>query len=156
MTTGLQAQGYSRTFVVRILEAATATNGAPSSYAASGVDVGAILDERYGKAGWPESAIVAVYTTAGSATMTATIKLWGGHPDLGSAGVYLAAGTGPAATAGVLNGGAAYDEHATDNINRADWVISIGAFKKWYAEVVAIGGTSTAVTVDLILPAVAS
>jgi hypothetical protein len=156
MATGLQSTPDPRIFVIRLLEAATATNGVPSSYAAAGVDVGAILDERYGKGAWPSSCGVAVHTSAGSGTMTATIKLWGGVLGIGAAaaGVYLSAGTGAAATSGLLNGGAAFDEHASDNINRLDVIDLPGICRKWYAEVTAIGGTGTAVTVDLIFPAV--
>ena len=156
MAVGLQAQADPRITIIRLLEAATATNSPPASYAAAGVDVGAILDERYGKNGWPTSCGVAVHTTAGSATMTATIKLWGGVLGIGTAsgGVYCAAGTGSASTSGLLNGGAAFDEHATDNINRLDVIDLPGICRKWYAEVTAIGGTATAVTVDLIFPAV--
>lgn len=154
MATGLQAQVHSRNFVVRILEARTSTNSPPSSYAAAGIDVGAILDGLYGASGWPSSVDVAVYTTAGSGTVTATVKLWCGHPSFGTAGQYIAAGTGGASAAGVLNGGSAFDEHAADVIGRADMVISPGAYRKWYAEVTAIGGTATAVTVDLIFPGV--
>lgn len=153
MATGLQTTGASRTHVIRILEGRTTTNGAPSSYANDGVDVGAILDSLYGTKAWPSSCDVAVYTTAGSGTVSATIKLWCGHPSLGSAGVYLAAGTGSSSVAGVLNGGLAFDEHAADVIGRVDTITNPGSFKKWYAEVTAISGTSTAVNVDLIYPA---
>jgi hypothetical protein len=158
MATGLQGQADSRINIIRILEAATATNSPPTSYTDSGVDVGAILDTLYGAKAWPSSCVVAVHTTAGSATMTATIKLWGGILGIGSAGAgkYLAGGTGSSATAGLLNGGAAYDEHTTDNINRLDVIDFPGVCRKWYAEVTAIGGTSTAVTVDLVFAAVPS
>lgn len=154
MATGMQSQTDPRSAVIRILEGATATNSPPSSYAAAGVDVGTILDGLYGPKGWPTSCDVAIYTTAGSGTMTATVKLWCGHPNLGASGVYLAAGTGSASTAGVMNGGIACDEHAADNINRVDMVMNPGAYRKWYAEITAIGGTATAVNVDLIFAGV--
>jgi hypothetical protein len=156
MTLGLQGQVDPRHFVIRILEDATATNGVPSSYAAAGVDVGAILDTQYGAKAWPTSCVVFVHTSAGSGTMTATIKLWGGVLGVGAAGAgkYGAAGTGSSSTSGLLNGGAAFDEHAADNINRLDVIDLPGVCRKWYAEVTAIGGTATAVTVDLIFPAV--
>jgi hypothetical protein len=158
MAVGLQGQADSRINIIRILEAATATNSPPTSYAAAGVDVGALLDTLYGAKAWPSSCVVAVHTTAGSATMTATIKLWGGILGIGSAGAgkYLAASTGSSSTSGLLNGGAAFDEHATDVIDRIDVIDFPGVCRKWYAEVTAIGGTNTAVTVDFIFAAVPS
>lgn len=158
MATGLQGQADPRTIIIRILESATAANGVPATYAGAGVDVGAILDSVYGAKAWPTSCAVAVTTSAGSATMSATVKLWAGVLGIGpaNAGLYCAAGTGTATTAGVLNGGAAYDEHAADNINRLDVIDLPGVARKWYAEITAITGTATAVTVDLIFAAVAS
>ena len=156
MATGLQNQADPAIYVIRLLEAATATNGVPASYAAAGVDVGAILDGIYGPKGWPKECGLAVHTSAGSGVMTATIKLWAGVVGLGAsgAGKYIAASVGSTATAGVLNGGAAFDEHAADDISRLDIIALPRLARKMYAEVTAIGGTSTAVTVDLILPAV--
>lgn len=155
MATGLIATDDPTVNVIRILDAATATTAVPV-YATDGVDVGAILDDRYGKAAWPTMCGVAVRTTAGSATMTATIKLWAGYRYSVSAGQYLAASPGSSTTAGLLNGGAALDEHATDDIGRMDIISYPRLARKWAAQVTAIGGTATAVTVDLIFPAVVS
>lgn len=155
MATGLIPTDDPTQYVVRILDAETATTAVPV-YATDGVDVGAILDGLYGAKAWPTMCGVAVRTTAGSGTMTATIKLWAGYRISTSAGVYLAASPGAAATAGVLNGGAANDEHATDNINRMDVLSYPRLARKYAAQVTAIGGTATAVTVDLIFPAVVS
>lgn len=156
MATGLQTQADSRTIIVRILESATVVNSPPASYAAAGVDVGAVLDSVYGAKAWPASCAVAVTTSAGSGVMSATVKLWAGILGIGAAGagLYCAAGIGAGASSGLLNGGAAFDEHAADNIGRIDVIDLPGIARKWYAEITAIGGTATAVTVDLIFPAV--
>lgn len=155
MAVGLQGS-FGATHVVRLLEAADATNSPPSSYAAAGVDIGAILDNLYGAKAWPTSCGLVIHTSAGSGTITATIKLWAGVLGIGTsgAGKYVAASPGSAALAGVLNGGAANDEHATDIVHRLDIIALPRLCQKMYAEVTAIGGTSTAVTVDLIFSAV--
>lgn len=155
MATGLIATDDPSIHVIRILDAATATTSVPV-YASDGVDVGAILDSVYGTKGWPSMCGVAVRTTAGSATMTATLKLWVGYLFSASSGIYLAASPGSAALAGVLNGGSAFDEHATDNINRMDYISFPRLGRKYAVQVTAIGGTSTAVTVDLIFSAALS
>jgi hypothetical protein len=154
MAVGLQGS-FGAVFVIRLLEAATATNSPPATYAGAGVDIGAILDERYGAYGWPSSCGLLVHTSAGSATMTATVKLWAGVLGVGTAGAgkYVAASPGSAALSGLLNGGAAFDEHATDVIHRLDVIALPRLAQKMYAEITAIGGTSTAVTVDLIFGA---
>lgn len=156
MPTGLIATDDAGQYIVRVLDAATATNSPPSSYAAAGVDISAILDNIYGKKGWPSHCGVVVRTTAGSGTLTATLKLWIGYRYSTSAGEYVAASPGTSTLAGVLNGGAAFDEHATDIIHRADVVQYPRLGRKHYVEVTAIGGTGTAVTVDYIFPAVIS
>lgn len=155
MATGL-IYANGPTFVIRLLDAATATNSPPATYAGAGIDIGAILDERYGTHAWPTSCGLCVSTSAGSATMTATVKLWAGILGIGAsqAGVYVAASPGGATGAGVLNGGAAFDEHASDIIHRLDIISLPRLARKMYAEITAIGGTSTAVCVDLIFPAV--
>lgn len=156
MATGRISTNDASQVVIRLLDAATATTAVPV-YADDGVDVGEIIDEVYGTAGRPEYGHLHIYTTAGSDTMTATTKLWAGYLTSGSTGRYSAASPGAAAAAGVLNGGAASDEHATDNINRTEVVFFGRVFpRKLAVQVTAIGGTATAVTVDLILPAVNS
>ena len=156
MATGLLGS-YDGYHVIRILEAATATNSPPATYAGAGVDIGAIFDSLYGGAGRPSEGHLVTHTSAGSGTMTATMKAWAGYLGLGTsgAGKYVAAGPGAAATAGVRNGGAAFDEHASDVIARTETVYFDKVTpRKWYEEVTAIGGTSTAITVDLLVPLV--
>lgn len=125
----------------RILEGATATNAAPSGSSA-GVAIPTAL------APLPSSTIVLVRSTAGSATMTTTIKLWG---YASAASQWFPLGTGADALKGVLNGGAAIGETGANVIQHAEIVAGLFAFDRVYAEVVAIGGTSTAVNVEALI-----
>lgn len=157
MAVGLQTQSDSSTLVIRLIDGQTTTNSPPATYAGAGVDVGAILDAHYGNKSRPKYCHVVGHTSAGSGTMTATNKLWSGYLGLAAsgAGKYVAASPGTAALAGVLNGGAAFDEHATDDISRADILSFLGVVpRKMYNEVTAIGGTGTAFVLDLVFPAV--
>lgn len=158
MAVGLQGT-FNGKHIIRLVEAATATNSPPATYAGSGVDIDAIMDALYGQYGRPKSAQLVTHTSAGSATITATLKAWMGWLGIGTAGAgkYVAGSPGSATLAGVHNGGAAFDEHATDIIHRTETIYFDGVTPtKWYPEVTAIGGTSTAVTQDLILPGVVS
>lgn len=155
MATGLIYQSGA-TAVIRLLDGATATNSPPATYAGAGIDIGAILDNLYGTKGWPSSCGLCLSTNAGSGTITGTVKLWAGILGIGasSAGVYVAASPGTSTLAGVLNGGAAFDEHATDIIHRLDIIQLPRLAQKMYGEVTAIGGTGTALCLDLIFSAV--
>jgi hypothetical protein len=157
MATGL-IYASGATFVIRLLDAATATNSPPATYAGAGIDIGTILDQRYGAMGWPSSCGLLVTTSAGSATIAATVKLWAGVLGVGAsgAGVYVSASPGTSTLSGVLNGGASFDEHATDIIHRLDIIQLPRLAQKMYAEVTAISGTNTAVCCDLVFGAVVS
>ena len=127
-------------FTWRILDARTSTNSAPSGSSAG------LANPKDNIWPLPQKAVVAVYSTAGSATMTATIKLWGYLTD---AAQWFPLGIGADALKGVMNGGAAIGETGTNVLQHAEIVEGLFSFDRIYAEVVAIGGTSTAVTVDV-------
>lgn len=115
---------------VILLSGATATNGAPSIASAT--------------AGSPhpfasDQAVVCVYSTAGSGTMTVQVRIWGYETALARW-----------FDLGVLNEGADITESAADIISYAEGIAGLRAFDRFYAEVVAIGGTSTAVTVAMV------
>ena len=143
MATGVVAgQGSAgRRRNILILEAATATNSPPSGGSA-GV-AATVVDTDWGAKYEADSAVVEAYSSAGSATMTFTIRLWGYDS--------IAAKWFPL---GYLNSGSAIAELAADDIRHAEMVDDLFVWDRWYAEVTAIGGTGTAVTVDLIFPAV--
>lgn len=137
-----QARGYS----LSILEGATATNSAPSG-ASAGVALSA-LDNFIGALTSIPQATVQVWSTAGSGTMTVTVKLWGYANSRWSP-------LGTSATAsskGLLNGGNAIGETGTDTIDHAEPVYQISDFDRVYAEITAIGGTATAIRVAIVVP----
>lgn len=139
MATGLVGS-TNGVFTWRILDARTSTNSAPSGSSAG------LANPKDNIWPLPQKAVVAVYSTAGSATMTATIKLWGYLTD---AARWFPLGIGADALKGVMNGGAAIGETGTDVLQHAEIVEGLFSFDRIYAEVVAIGGTLTAVTVDV-------
>lgn len=127
----------------RLLESRTTTNGAPSG-ASDGVEIATVTGALVPA---PRYCDVTVYSTAGSGTMTATIKLWG-YSVARSAWVVLGVGT-----SGVLNAGAAIAETSSDSISYTEEVAGVlRGYSRLYAEVTAIGGTSTAISVDLLVP----
>lgn len=136
-----------------LLEAVTAANGVPSG-ASAGVacyptslmgpsDEGACYSGRSAR----EASIVV--KGVGTGTVTMTLRLWG---YLAVAGVWVPLGTGADADKGKLNGGAAIGEVATDVALHAEPVVMVGDFDRLYLEVVAIGGTGTAVSAWLVTP----
>lgn len=140
----------ARSYDLSILVARTTTNSAPSG-ASAGVALSA-LDTYIGALTPIPAATIHVWSSAGSATMTATIKLWGYNS---ATGRWSPLGTSStAASKGLLNGGAAIDETGTDLIDHSEPVYQVSDFDRIYAEVTAIGGTSTAINVSLIVPRV--
>ena len=127
---------------VEALASATATNSAPSGGSA-GLETNAL--GVFGKI--PTTCIAEVVSTAGSGTMTVTIRVWGydgaSWTPLGNSSV----GT----TMGVLNDGNAITECAADTLRFSQPLSYLGAYSRVYFEITAIGGTSTAVTVYLIV-----
>jgi len=119
--------------VIQLLDEETATNGAPSA-ATDGVAVKAICDR----------AAVVLKSTAGSGTMTVTLKLWGYYDAMAAwapIGVHATA-----ATKGVLNAGNAIGETGADSLRHAEVVSGLLRASRLYLEVAAIGGTATAVS----------
>lgn len=145
MATGddfFDTQAYRAT---KLLDQVTATNGAPSA-ATAGV---AMKDFNRPYVASREASVVVV-STAGSGTMTVTIKMWG---YLAAASRWVPLGkNSTAATKGILNDGNAIAETGTDSIGHAEPLLFAGHFDRIYAEVTAIGGTDTAITVWLVVP----
>lgn len=139
MATGLIGSSNG-IFTWRILEGATATNSPPSGASAGLAIPSAQI--------WPlpTSVVVDVYSTAGSATMTVTIKLWGYSI---TSARWVPLGTGADTGKGIINAGAAIGENASDVIQHSEVITNLFNFDRIYAEVFAIGGTSTAVNVDV-------
>lgn len=142
MTIGFQTAKYD---AYRLLDAATATNSPPSG-AAAGLDVSAIG----GTFNRIPVAELQVYSTAGSASMTCTLKLWG-YDTVSTKWFPIGVGTG--AAKGLLNGGAAIDEGpVADVISHSEPLYDLGCFSRIYLEITAIGGTGTSITANICIP----
>lgn len=134
-----------------LLKGATATNSPPSA-ATAGVAVhqdsrmaANTPDQALGFAtGVVEKSIIFVTNSAGSDTVTTTLRLWG---YLAAMATWVPVGTGTDADKGKLNAGAAIGESVTDGIRHAEPLLLAGHFDRLYVEVVAIGGTATAIDV---------
>lgn len=135
---GQGSAGRRRNFL--ILEAATATNSPPSGSSA-GADLSDIDNDNLGAKYEAASASVVVYSSAGSATMSCTLRLWG--YDSQSAKWY---------PLGYLNSGNSIAELSADSIRWAEKVDDLFDWDRLYVEVTAIGGTDTAINVALRLP----
>lgn len=85
-----------------------------------------------------DQAVICVRSTAGTGDLTADLVLWGYQPELARWYSLGELSTDPLA------------EDATDAIARAIGISGLRAFTRLYCQIVALGGTSTAVTVDAI------
>jgi hypothetical protein len=133
--------GYERR-AVELLAATTATNSPPTSNA--GLDLNTLkVAGRY-----PDRAALVIASTAGSGTMTVTVRLWGKLPV--ASGLWVPLGPGADATKGVLNLEAAIGETGADAIRHSEVIENLLLFERLYVEVTAIGGTSTSVTAWLV------
>lgn len=143
MATGLSSSTNAN--VWRILEARTSNNSPPSG--ASAGEANPVSGNLISPV--PDVAEVLVRSTAGSATMTCTVRLWG---YVTSIATWFPLGPGADATKGYLNNGAAIGETSTDSITHAERVRGLFSFDRIYAEILAIGGTATAITVEVLIP----
>jgi hypothetical protein len=120
---------------VEILASAIAANGIPSG--TSGIDL-SLVRRSIGRI--PASIRVGVRSTAGSGTMTVTLRVWGR-----AGGVWFrlkdlnAASTAPHTAVAIPETGA-------DSIQFSENVEGVGGCDRLYLEILAIAGTSTAVT----------
>ena len=135
--------------MIQLLTAATATNSPPSG-ATAGFP---LKDKTPGKAPnfrWNHypSGVVLVKSTAGSGTMTVTLRLWCYSP--ATAAWHPWGQAALVANRGVLNQGNAITEDGADNLTHAEPVTGLGSVTRIYLEITAIGGTSTAVSAYLL------
>ena len=114
---------------IELLASATALNNPPS-----GGSAGLSMDTVRAVLGYiPANVRIAANTTAGSGTVAVTLRLWG---YTGVAWYVVKA----------LNGGSSIAETGTDTIGYSEEVSNLNQFSRIYLEIIAIGGTSTAVT----------
>jgi hypothetical protein len=117
-----------------VLSAVTATNSAPSG-ATAGVS---LQHMRY-----PNEVVCLVDSSAGSGTMTVTLKAWAYHPSTSK--WYMLGTDATPANKGLLNEGSAIGETAANTIAHAEIITGLRGFSRFYLEITAIGGTSTAI-----------
>lgn len=91
-----------------------------------------------------DAGVVLVKSTAGSAVMTVTVRLWV-YSELTHAWHPLGVNGTTITLRGVLNDGTAVTEDPSDVLTHTEPVQYLSGFERIYAEVTAIGGTSTAV-----------
>ena len=130
---------------LQLLTAATAANGAPSlitdGFALRPASSSSTIDI----AG--DRGLLLLKSTAGSSTMSVTIRLWGYSAISAS---WLPLGVGGASTKGIINGGNACGETGTDAIAHAEVIGGLENLQRIYAEITNIGGTSTAISAWLV------
>ena len=142
MAAGLKETGTAnRRRNLLVLEVATGTNAPPSGASAGVPTNGSDWAEFFGGQWEARSVSLLVYSSAGSATMTCQIRMWG--YDSVSARWYPLA---------YVAGGATIAELSDDSIRHAEKFDDLFDWDRIYAEVTAIGGTSTAINVALRLP----
>lgn len=124
----------NETFTIELLASAIVANGAPSA-ASDGIDCNAL---RVGKI--PDAIRVGVKSTAGSGTMTVSLRLWQYSGGVWFVAQALAADPATPYTAGTI------PETSAGSIAYSEWVFGISGAARLYLEIVAIAGTNTAVT----------
>lgn len=132
---------------ITLLSAVIATNSPPSG-AAAGKPIHLNMDGQSvgeGMAFGDDAAVLLVRSTAGSGTMTVTIRMWGY-----ASAVWFPLGTGADATKGTINDGVALGETSADLIRHMEIMQGLSGLERIYAEITAIGGTATAITVELL------
>lgn len=152
MATGAQSTESRRTVTVRLVEGATAANGAPSGAPMSTPTAGKgydPIDLNY-RSHMPDNCAVRIKSTAGSATMTVSYARAWGYSLSGANWTPL--GTGADATKGYLNGGTALGEVSADSIVHEEVLYFPHLIDGIYIELGVFGGTSTAVNVEVDFP----
>lgn len=135
--------------MLQLLTAATATNGQPSG-ATAGFSLKGRTPGKPQANTWNHrnSGAIVVKNTAGSGTMTVTLRLWGYNAQ--SATWHPLGSDATESLRGVLNAKSAIDEDGSDVITHAEPVTGLAAFVRVYLEVTAISGTATAVSAWLV------
>ena len=124
-----------RAYAIELLASATAANGIPSASTA-GISTNSLAD--LGRV--PDKIRVGVKSTAGSGTMTVTLRVWG------YAGAIWFRLKDLNASSAAPHTAVAIAETSADALQYSEEVTGISGCARIFLEVVAIAGTSTAVT----------
>lgn len=144
--------------VLELLSGATATNSAPSG-ATAGKPTKRTAEGQLTGQGFLDTHnkfLLIVWDTAGSGTMTCTLRLWGYISSYAKSGAgvtvarWMPLGVGADSTKGTINAGAGLGETASNDIGHCEVVENLARFDRLYLEVVAIDGTATAISAALL------
>jgi len=122
---------------------ATLGSGATTKAAPTAATDGAAIPQGVNQA------LILLKSTAGSGTMTASVRLWG-YSQTSAVWHMLGTGTGAGAsnTAGLLNTGSPIEESPTANtLRHAELINGLLRFDRIDYEIVSLGGSGTAVSV---------
>jgi len=130
---------------IKLLDGATATNGVPTDgdatvgFPLAGLGFTGLSHDV------PNDGVcgLTLESTAGSATMTVTVKIWVYAAAVGNWVPFGSHAT--AASRGLINEGNAIDEVAADLLRHTELITGLDNYERIYAEITAIGGTATAV-----------
>ena len=133
------------TGMIQLIDDVTSANSAPSA-ATDGVAI---------PARWGDIHFL-LRSTAGSGTMTVTVRLWvyrasaleDGSGD--EVGWYPLGTNSTGADRGILNEGNAIPEVTSNKLEHTERIVGLNAYDRAYCEVTAIGGTATAVSAWLV------
>lgn len=149
MATGIQSTSSTRVKTVRLVESATAANGAPSGAPTStpAATVGFLISTT----SLPQTdCTVRIYETAGSGTMAMTYaRAWGYSV---SSATWAPLGVGTDAAKGYLNGGSGFGETGNNQLRHAEPLVFSNHLDGIYIELGVISGTNTALSVELDFP----
>jgi hypothetical protein len=80
--------------------------------------------------------------------MSALIRVWLMNADEEWYPASIGSGAAAASTAGVLNGGNAIEEIAANDLHHYEVAENLANFERMAAEIITLGGTATAVTLE--------
>ncbi len=154
MATGLQGSNSNQFDVIRLLEAELAACAPVEPAVLAAVPTNAqfydLTAHRTQRGKLPDGTAIRVRSTAGSGVMTcAYVRIW--LADKASATMFPY-GVGADADKGKLNNGGALGEDGANIIRHDELVPYLGHADGIMAELGALGGTATAITVELIIP----
>lgn len=131
--------------MLKLLTAATATNSPPTT-ATQGFSLKGRTPGQTQAHTWyhRDSGVIIVRSTAGTGTMTVTLRVWGYNPH--SASWHPLGSSSTESLRGVLNAQSAIDEDGSDILTHAEPVTGLAAFSRIYLEITVISGTNTAVS----------
>lgn len=125
-----------------------ATQGVPSFQIATAAPLGTPKGA-FDPARPPLASTLMVSSSAGSGTMTATLRLWGYVAAIG-AWVPVSSNPNDITKSGFIYNGVAIPENTADQISYSETLLNLGHYDRLYLQCSAIGGTATAIEAWLV------